>query len=212
MEENKKHSNWLAVILILLVIGLGGYIVYDKVVKPYCTANTKVTSSSKTTTNKTVSTPQKEYSADELYAKYLKNLKTNLSNIDTNKDANVAISSNSYIFDGYYSFKIDKDGNLLMTIDDKNYNSKYNNYVLSKNVLQMFLVNFGNGGYKTLYFIKEDGTLNKLCVECIADGQFSITQDSHKNIVNIVSANIDISKGGSWTPIFIDIEGNTFTE
>jgi len=201
MVENKNNILIaFMIILVFIVLGLLGYIVYDKVI-----LDDNDTNISNVDKGNNV-----ELSADELYANYLKKLKNNLNEVYKEYDAEVSIDSNSYVWDKGYNFTITKDGRLLMTLLPEEYEEKYNNYELSKNVLQMFLVETGNGGYKTLYFIKEDGSLNSFCIECISNDKFEIKKEKYKNIVNVVETLFDLTYSGAYGPVFIDIKGNTY--
>ena len=91
-------------------------------------------------------------------------------------------------------------------------NKKYDKFKVSSDVLNMFLVEVGNGGFKYLYFIKTDGSLNKFCVDCIKeDGKIKVEKDSKKYIVNVNQGLFDYEVSGFRSPIFVDINGNIFT-
>ena len=74
------------------------------------------------------------------------------------------------------------------------------NYFISDSVLEAFISDSGgNGGYQLLYFIKEDGTLNQFCIDCIVnDDEKEIKTTEYKNIINFVSTTAG--------PLFIDID------
>ena len=199
-RDDKRKFVVATIILSILVLALSSYLIYDKVLAKDKDANDIVEN------NK-----DNELNPNELYSNYLIKLKNNLEKVYNENDAEVRISSKSDMLD-YYDFTLTKDGILLLSISKNEFKSKYTNYEVSKDVLKMFLVNIGNGGYKNLYFIKEDGTLNSLCVDCIANNQYEIKQLNYNNIINVVNSSFSKSKSGAYQPLFIDIEGNVFYE
>ena len=141
---------------------------------------------------------------DKIYNNYLVNLKNNIINKYEDYSNNVVEVSNDYL-DTVYTFTINKNLNLILTTRD----NKYNNYKVSDNVLNMFLIDVGNGGFKYLYFIKDDGSLNKLCIDCIKEeGNVKVEKEDKKYIVNVIQGVFDYEVSGAPGPIFIDINGN----
>lgn len=191
-KEIKIRLIVINIVLLFLVIGLGGYIVYDKV---FATDN----ENNGIVNNETQDIVKNDISADELYSNYLKKLKTNLTKTYTENDGEGNISGDLF----KYNFTLNKEGILSMSI-------KENTYEVSNKVLEMFLVDTGNGGYKNLYFIKEDGTLNYFCADCVTDGNFDIKKSEHKNIVNVMNSSFGVTTSGANSPVFIDIEGNVY--
>ena len=66
-----------------------------------------------------------------------------------------------------------------------------------------------------LYFINEDGTVGSADVEygIINDNNITIKKDiGYKDIVSIVSGIFGDGYSGIHAPIFIDINGNVFTD
>ena len=138
------------------------------------------------------------------YARYLTNLEDEIRKNynDSNKNQ---IRSNSVVLNTYYTVTITKDLELMFNTDDK----KFDNVKLSDNVVNMFLIDYGNGGFKYLYFIKTDGTLNKICIDNIrAQSPINIEKTELNNIVNVTQGIINDEVSGDLTPIFIDIDGN----
>lgn len=191
-KDTNKGLLVLVVVLSLLVLGLSSYLIYDKVLKE-----------DKEIVENNDSSKEEDNSLtdnDKLYSEYLKKLKKNLESFYNENDSEIRINNN-FANGNPYSIVIDKKGTLLMS-------TRNDNYEISNNVLEMFLIDVGNGGYKSLYFIKEDGTLNSFCVDCVLDEGINVKQLENKNIVNVVNSAFGITASGAYGPAFIDIEGN----
>lgn len=85
---------------------------------------------------------------------------------------------------------------------------KYNKYKIDDNVLDFFVVEEGNGGYKYLYYITNDGSLYVIN----ADGLEDSIKPRKININNVISV-IEVTDGyndggGEREALFVDIEGN----
>ena len=205
--ENNKKSKALTIILVLIIIGLSGYLVYDKFITTDETTTTKETKeeTKKTTANETKF--KSENKIEDLYKSYLDNLKKDITT--KYNDNNYNVINGKYYNDTLYTFSITKDLDLVFT----SYDSKFNQYKVSDNVLNMFIVETGNGGFKTLYFIKSDGSLNSLAIDSIADtGKIDVKKENKEYIVNVTTGGFDLNESGAYGPIFIDVKGNVFTE
>ena len=146
-------------------------------------------------------------SLSDKYEQYLSNLKTSIEN-NYEEYSNNVINSDSIILGTNYNFTITKNLELLFTTS----NNQYEKYKVSENVLNMFLIEEGNGGFKYLYFIKTDGSLNKLCVDCLKeDSEIKIEVKDNKYIINVTQGLFDYEVSGARGPIFIDIDGNIST-
>jgi len=196
VEKNNNNIITVLLILIIVILLLGGYIFYNK-------TNLK----EDITNNSTTSNISKE-SADDRYKNYLENLKSNIKDTYSNKINNYIFESSDYLEKGY-QLKINKEEELLLTIFD---NSKYTNYKISNNVLTMYIVGIGTGGYKSVYFIKEDGKVYSVCIDSLSTNQMEIKEYNYKNIVNITGGSFEDEYSGTLNPIFIDIDGNIITE
>ncbi len=203
--EKGNNKVFIAIIIMLglMVIGLGGYLIYEnKELKNQVDDN-----NSKVTNKEEVTTPIKENNTSD-YSSYLNNLKVNLKRAceevsSTDEDGVICegqtISGYGKFLGNFY-FDISKDGKLTMSGSDSN----LKNYEISSNVLQVFISSSGgNGGYQFLYFIKEDGSLNQFCIDCLViDNEKEVKTTSYSNIVNVVSTDAG--------PLFIDINGNVY--
>lgn len=179
-------KNVLIIFLLVCVLVLGGYIIY----------------------NNSVST---KIDVDDQYSNYLKKLNIDLKKTFDEKDSEISVHRDSMIWDKGYTFTINKNFDLLMTIEEDKLKDKYTGYKLDSNVLSMYILSTGNGGFNTLYYITNDGIVKSLCIECIENSKPKIKEEKFKNIVNITQGNFDASTTGGYGPIFIDIKGNNYT-
>ena len=197
MEKNKKGLIAVLIVIIVLLLCALGYLLFGKDL-----LNKKE--------NNAVIQPEvvTEITTEELYKTYLANLKKEITTKYDEYNNNV-VSGKSRYLDTTYDFTIKKNLDLVFTTDDK----KYNNYKVSENVLNMFLIDAGNGGYTLLYYIKTDGSLNKMCIDCLAEEEkVKVEQVDKKYIVNVTQGLFDYEFSGSPEPIFIDIKGNMFID
>lgn len=112
---------------------------------------------------------------------------------------------------GDYIVRLSKDG--LLSIEYSNESSVRN---ISDNVLSYYLINTGQDIGKTLFFIKEDGTVSKASIEYgySADSDIEIEDNINglKDIVTILEGSYSDGLSGSHGPIFIDINGNMYSK
>lgn len=197
MEERKNSNIGLAVlitVLVMLVLGLSGFIVYDKVIKQESNSNN--TSNIVENNEQTdIIEDRNAYNTDDIYRKYLETLKNKVGNLEKNK---LAVSGTTLLKDISFRFNIDSTFKLSFQSDKENYK-------VSDSVLDMFLVEEGNGGYQYLYFITDDGKVHDVCVDCILfENDKTIHNYALKNIVKVST----IELTGAFSPIFTDIDGN----
>ena len=159
--------------IIIILLCLVCYLLFGEEIFKDNTSNTpKVSDNFQNSTTKTT---------DELYNEYLTNLKKEITDNYKTYSNNV-VSGTSMYLNTDYNFTIDKNLNLTFTTND----GKYTNYKVSENVLNMFLIEVGNAGYKNLYFIKTDGSLNKMCIDCLKeDTTVNVIKEDKKNIINV---------------------------
>ena len=188
-------KNAIITILVILVLGLGGFILYDKVLKEDKSIKTEEKEQT-----------QKEENADLAYKNYIKNLKNSRNSLKNNSfryEVNSDGNPDAYS----YIFTIDQNGDLLFNLYESDI---YNDYKISSNVLSAFIVNVGQYTYHDLYFIKEDGHLYNFGIDSfIQNGKLNITKVNKNNIVNVVTGSVSYDGiTGTMEPIFIDVEGN----
>lgn len=110
---------------------------------------------------------------------------------------------------GDYIVRLSRDG--LLSIEYSNESSVRN---ISDNVLSYYLINTGQDIGKTLFFIKEDGTVSKASIEygysALSDIEIEDNLNGLKNIVTILDGSYNDGLSGSHGPIFIDILGNMY--
>lgn len=212
MKKEKTNSGLIVLVLILaiVIICLGAFIFLDKTKN-----NTNTDETQEKNTTKIQTTSKKEIinnmSVDEQYKAYLNNLKRNVQK-ELEKDSEISLSTDSMYIDGGFSFRINKDLDLYMSLSDSKYKTKYKDYKIDSNVLTMSVIYTGNGGFKSLYYITLDGKVKNVCLDCIQSEELTIKEEKHKNIIDIVQGNYNVSTSTASKPIFIDINGSIITD
>ena len=196
MEEKRTGLIVLVVILSLLLGGLGGYILSDKVLTNKCDEPVKVEDS-------------KSEIVDS-YQKFSQKLKSELSRFNSSDMAYQSVNSSVV---GYYAAYLNEKGSLYVKYFNSDLNSKYGDYKIADGVLSFYIVPSGQGGGNVLYFINEDGTVGSADVEYGANSNITIKNDlGYKNIVSVVSGGFGMEYSGGYSAIFIDIDGNMFNQ
>lgn len=143
------------------------------------------------------------------YSEYSNKVKSQRSSMF---DQGVSIMSgveNSLV--GDYIVRLSKDG--LLSIEYSNESSIRN---ISDNVLSYYLINTGQDIGKTLFFIKEDGTVSKASIEygysALSDIEIEDNVNGLRDIVTILEGSYSEGLSGSHGPIFIDINGNMYSK
>lgn len=216
-------KNIIIVVLVLMVLGFGGYITYDKVLKEkYFDKKEDVIED-----NKEESVVEKVESSDERYAKYLKKLENSFDK-HFKPLPNVSDDELSKLDeDEYYSYEQFCGATPEYTEDDNNYcinlenkelkiqlKDDYDNPIkIDDSVLNYFVVYYANAGYRMIYYITTEGKIYMVLHENIIDqGLKSFKKEEIKglkNIVNVIPAKGSIFSG-SMEAIFVDIDGNMF--
>ena len=203
MINVEKKSNVLVIVLVVLVLALGGFVVYDKLLK------------------KSDCTKEKDNKIVNLFQNMATNRKTmaeydNGIEIIVDKDGNAYYASSEvkkavgtkgeYKIDGYNGGVDPETNNVSDTLEG---------YKLSiTNVVAFYYHPVGNGGWKEYVFIKEDGTIAKLTYDSFEENDKEIVQiekfeenvSGYKNIIGIISN--DSFDGHSYK--LFDINGNIY--
>lgn len=210
MEEQKSKSITLVVILSLVIVGLIGYIVYDKF----------LSKEAKDATNNVIEkTSSEEIEEDPKviendYQIYSESFRKEFSKFDTYNHSYLFLK-NEYIPDGY-SITLNEMGSLYVVYINSELNRKYGEFKIADNVLSFYSISTGQDSGNTLYFIKDDGTVGSAETEYGAidsDGTIVIDNDlGYKNIVTIMAGTFGDDFAGGTGPIFVDINGKIFSE
>lgn len=204
--ENKNNGLIIIIIVLsLLVLGLGGFIIYDKVLTDKAIENN--------TNNEAAKSHDKQTSANtnNSYELFANNLKSQFSKYDDNNQNYLYV--NSDIVKGGYEVYLNERQTLFVKYLNEELNAKYGEYKIADNVLSFYVIAAGQGGGNMLYFINEDGTVGSVNTEYEIgnDNQIIIKKDlGYKNIVSIINGAFDKKTSGANGPIFIDINGNIF--
>lgn len=150
---------------------------------------------------------EKEDNANDRYKIFADNLKKEVSRYGNN--ANFQIISGDGIKP--YSVKLLANGNISVHFEDEETEQKYGTDSLVQKVIAFNIVEVGNGGLHTLYFINEDGTVGSADIEVAVGMNEDIKIKSKignlKNIVAIISGAGDLETSGAAIPFFVDIDG-----
>jgi len=216
MENNKsKGLIVLVIILSILVVGFGGYIFYDKVLKKtnnetqeFQNGNQKNEENNSQDNNSTNYnyTLSKRTTIQEIGKGYFNIL------IDTQGNAYLSTGGNlDYEKDEILKTNVKNIEKKFKTYSPKDYisyggdSTEITAYKLNMtNVLTSFYVYVGNGGSSYFVFIKENGKLSYLSYDKLIHNGEIYLQDIN-NLDNIISV---VENYYSMTPYAIDVNGN----
>ncbi|MDO4376276.1 MAG: hypothetical protein Q4C33_03775 [bacterium] len=137
------------------------------------------------------------------YQEYLKNKKENLKEILTTvEDSEYSVSGNSMLHEEDFEISLTSELKLILNIESL---EKYNNYTIDNNVIDFFLVSVGNGGFKYIYYLTENGTLKSLCIDTIWENEFEIKTLEEKNVISVK----EILGNNAHLAVITDINGET---
>jgi len=192
-----KKSSIIITILLILVLGLGGYIVYDKVLIENSLDTSQNDDDEKRKVNSyelfrnnLLKEREKSFAADDGYY------------YSTMADSAKTVNKNYYIV-------LKSNGDLEVTESGKT-------DVIGKNVLSFYVIYNELNGVDELYFINYDGSVSWVSfVASEETNKYKITNNlgNLKEIVSIVSGDShcqsteNVPCGGA-SPLFIDINGN----
>lgn len=193
--KNSKGLVALVIILFFMVLGLGGFIVYDKFI---------VEETSKTTENTTSSNKTNTIDVNSVYDKYIENIskRTNIKEISVLSAENTGIKTINYYL-GSDNVVYSSVGEEAVIIPPQEGDSPMALTGVKTNltdVADMFAVTFGNGGFYKLFVIKKDGIL----YEVDYSNNYSLTPTRYKNVVNVSQ----IADADASSFDIIDINGN----
>ncbi len=208
--ENKKSKNTIIILLIIIIVGLIGFIMYDKVLN---NDNEKTTNQTENIENSNTNQDNKVEQTSNSYELFKDNLiKERTEKYDTSNDKYI-VDRKSYCTPSNinYTISLSSNGELeLVILGQKETNEK----IIAKNVLLYELADIGQGGMKSLYFIKEDGTVSSYFVEnYIVNNEDEKVEDNignFKNVIAIIPGTVTSKNemSGAMSPNFIDINGN----
>ena len=207
--EKKKTNKGIIIVLVLIILGLAGYITYDKVLKDKYFSkkeNEKIVKVDDKEKNN-----QEQKNVKDSYSLYLTNransLKKELSKNDTISIDGVI--SNTEVDDISYVVDLDNNLDLSITINKNIGDSGIINKKIDSDVIDIFTTTVGQGGLINLYYLKTDGSLYEVNLDNIAmEEKVEIKKENKKNIVSIKQALFSDGLSGAMGPLFIDIDGN----
>lgn len=199
-------KNVLIIVLTVLLLGVSGYLIYDKVMNNNVENNEIINNNDNN--NETINNNQ-----NNSYKLFVDNFKNNYLKFDSNNYISQFVVSEFLSSD--YKVYMDENKNLYIKYSDKNLNDKYGNYLIANNVLYFNIISTGQGGGNTLFFINQDGTVGSASIEYNVSGDDSkieVKKDlGYKNIISVVSGRFGDNYTGVSDAIFIDINGNIYS-
>jgi hypothetical protein len=197
-NPSPKSNNVVLIVIIAIVLFAAGVLV-GKYVLTTTEINKEENTNIKENTNTTDDSTTIEV---DKYAEYLENLEASMNKSYT-AYTHPKIRVSNEMLSLTYIIKITNDNELML--DSKK---------VADDVVSMFVVPNGNGGFNSLYFINKEGKLSVAKHEEYLynkETTLSIESLDYENIVNVTSG-IQSTDGmaGTYTPIFTDIDGNVF--
>ena len=187
MEERKNNIGLIVLItvLVVLVLGMGAFIIYDKVINKINEPNTEENSNNEGSTNTT-----RVVDIEKIKAEVSKVMSFDKTNEDFN-----------YL-------KLTKSGNLSIGIDkDSSLYQKYSKeYSIADDVLDVYIFNIGNGGYQYIYALKKDGTIDRMEIPFPASTSDFKWEENYKDLKDIVYLDLYSKE----TPRILNDAGETF--
>jgi len=146
----------------------------------------------------------KEMTSDQKFAEYVKNLKAIMLKYNEEKEYREYFIEGKDANDVTYSITLSGNGIL-----------KLNKKEVAKNVIGFNVTYYGNGGYKAIYFIKDDGTVASTSIDetkYLSNGNIKTTDvKGLKNIVSIIGGKAGThGYPAACYAYAIDIDGNMF--
>lgn len=205
----KKGIVVLLVLLILLVLGMGGYLVYDKVLSK----EVKEEKQENITKEETVEEKNNNsINASDLVLDSSKciNQKNMVYSLSTNFDINgISIIYNNGNVNISITPEIVKNSYNGINISNSSYTVNFN-----KKIVDIYVDGYGQSiGYETILFLMEDGTVEYIpfYYACNNDSFKTIKLDGVENIVKFLSASASpVEPGGGYHTILAQKQDGTF--
>ena len=205
-------KNLVITILVVIVLGLGGYLVLDK----FINEGEIPVNNNQNNVQENINNDYKIYS-DNLIKKI-----NSFYSVDSSTETRETwkyLYVNDFIPETYLTFELKTNGDVYAELDSRTINSEYErnllskhgeSYKLSSKIIDIYLVPEGNGGNDvSLYMIKEDGSLKKLYYSYFSNNTSYVIEDNYKNLKNIISINNHPNMGSSIN-FATDINGNFY--
>ena len=204
MNMENKNNNVLVIILLIVVVCLTGFIVYDNVSSNKNNSNPTENNGNNTNQNNQDNNVKETSNSFELFKNNL--IKERKEKYDTSKDKYIVDSKS----EKDYTISLLANGDLKLKVNNKSNKDK----VIAKNVLLYEITYVGNGGMKSVYFVKEDGTVSSYFVDnYVTNGKDEAVNNNignFKDVIAIIPGMVELKNdpSGGMEPNFIDINGN----
>ena len=207
-------KNVFIVILIIIILGMGGYLVYDKVLSKE--------DKKETTNEKVVTDEKKEENVEEKNSNSItaSDLLLDSSKCINQKNMEYSLATNNDI-NGIYLTYYDGDVNISITPDvvKNSYNGiniSNSSYTVNfnKKIADIYVDGYGQSiGHETILFLLEDGTVEYIpfYYACNNNSFKTVKLDGVENIIRFVSGSASpVEPGGGYHTILAQKQDGTF--
>ena len=204
--EKEKRGNFcyiFLIIILLLVIGACIFLIYNqnKKMEEFYDEQDKICLTCEC--DEENKTNQEETSDDEQFKEYALKMiegRSKYKDWEGSEQSETVYPFASSDTSNFYTVSLLADGTLKIY-----FSSSKESKTVSTNVLSFYVIYEGNGGWKYIYAIKEDGTVTK-----VDANQNLIVQDNYNNLKNIIQVlpGTYNDYSGVGHAIFVDINGN----
>lgn len=228
IENNGNANGVLVGILLIILILLGGFVVYDKFIKTEEATNCSKCEEKQCSKDECNCPSCDSTTTTNSYQIFSANLKKKITS--WNLSSGYFLAQNGYWSEYenggkyYVTYKIiltnkmelklvfDPDSQAEWNHQGK-YIAKYGEEIkIADNVIGVTVANYGSGAYQNIYFINENGTIGVAEPYALLNGETNklrVTNplSGYSNIVSIVQGTFD-GVGSTQDPYAIDINGN----
>ena len=215
--EKKKNKGLIItiIILVILLLGLASYIAYDKLYQTKEETNQPVETTEEIKEEEPKESTTSTSNSFSLFAQAVKENRAKQKEKDTKEGITSEITDYfiaNHGEDFSYGITLDYDGTLSVVYS----NEKFQKYdaTIDTNVLFYERVSVGNGGFCSLYYVKEDGKVYEIGIEYdIYEGTTPKSElvKGYQDIIMINEEAVGDSRGGGGHgPVFTDINGNIY--
>lgn len=150
-------------------------------------------------------------SADSRFSAYAANLKSQRQTFfNENSGFKSSYEGNNIINVKFYEVELTKVGNLSVSFVAEG--KERDTRTVASGVLDYSVLNYGNGGFRGLYIIFEDGTTGFAGIEhsYVNGEEITVKKNDFKNIVSIVQGSYSDGMSSALGAVYIDIDGNLY--
>ena len=212
-NQKKNGNKGLIICLILIILSMGGYITYDKVLKDkYFSKDSDKTK--EVEKDKEEAKNEGKISIEQKYSNYIENLKKNINTLYDNSNNYSREEFSGYEQQSGYYINVNLTNNGTITVkyaEDEVFNTNVEEIKnVDNNVLQLFSPVNSKWNFFSIYYLKNDLKVYKLDLSSLEEKNIEIKEvNGLDNIIGAIPTKVD-GPSYMYEEIFIDIEGNLF--